>query len=138
MSLMDIDSLSPQQLQAVRDQLQDEIQRLTTSFTQLRQAGSKYRASRQALDGLGQERELLVPLTSALYVPGRLVPDGKVLVEIGTGYFVEREVQQAQRFCERKVLMLRENMDKVAALINQRKQSLDLVHITLQRKATAS
>lgn len=133
---MDIDSLSVQQLQAVRDQLQDEIQRLTTSFTQLRQAGSKYRSSKLALDGFGQGRELLVPLTSALYVPGRLVPASKVMVEIGTGYYVEREVLQAQRFCERKVLMLRENMDKVASLINQRKQSLDVVNITLQRKAS--
>lgn len=135
---MDIDSLTLQQLQAVRDQLNEEIQRLTTSFTQLRQAGSKYRASRAALEGIRDSREMLVPLTSALYVPGRLVAGTKVLVEVGTGYYVEKDTQQAQQFCERKVLMLRENMDKIATLINQRKQTLDVVLITMQRKAAAS
>lgn len=134
---MDIDSLTLPQLQNVREQLNEEIQRLTTSFTQLRQAGSKYRSSRAALDGLRESREMLVPLTSALYVPGRLVSGTKVLVEVGTGYYVEKDVQQAQQFCERKVLMLRENMDKIATLINQRKQTLDVVLVAMHRKSSS-
>ena len=34
-------------------------------------------------------RSILVPLTSSLYVPGTLKNAGKVLVDIGTGYYIE-------------------------------------------------
>ena len=32
---------------------------------------------------------MLVPLTSSLYVPGMLDDANKVLVDVGTGYFIE-------------------------------------------------
>ena len=32
---------------------------------------------------------MLVPLTQSLYAPGKLGDTGKVLIDIGTGYFVE-------------------------------------------------
>lgn len=32
---------------------------------------------------------MLVPLTASLYVPGRLDDADKVLVDVGTGYFIE-------------------------------------------------
>ena len=32
---------------------------------------------------------MLVPLTASLYVPGKLDDADKVLVDVGTGYFVE-------------------------------------------------
>jgi prefoldin alpha subunit len=34
--------------------------------------------------------EILVPLTSSLYVKGRLTDREKVLVDVGTGYYVEK------------------------------------------------
>ena len=35
-------------------------------------------------------KQILVPLTSSLYVPGNLKDAGKVLVDVGTGYYVEK------------------------------------------------
>lgn len=35
-------------------------------------------------------RSILVPLTSSLYVPGTLKNAGKVLVDVGTGYYIEK------------------------------------------------
>lgn len=34
--------------------------------------------------------EILVPLTSSLYVKGRLADREKVLVDVGTGFYVEK------------------------------------------------
>ena len=34
--------------------------------------------------------EVLVPLTNSLYVPGKVVNTGKVIVDVGTGYYVEK------------------------------------------------
>ena len=34
-------------------------------------------------------KKMLVPLTASLYVPGTLDDAQKVLVDVGTGYFIE-------------------------------------------------
>lgn len=34
-------------------------------------------------------KKMLVPLTASLYVPGKLDDAEKVLVDVGTGYFIE-------------------------------------------------
>jgi prefoldin alpha subunit len=44
----------------------------------------------------------MVPLTSSLYVPGRMDDSSKVLVEVGAGYFIEENVEKAKEYCERK------------------------------------
>lgn len=48
-------------------------------------------------------REILVPLTASLYVPGTICDSNKVLVDVGTGYFVEKTVPKAKELIERKV-----------------------------------
>lgn len=35
-------------------------------------------------------KEVLVPLTSSLYVPGKLADTDMVVVDIGTGYYVRK------------------------------------------------
>ena len=40
------------------------------------------------INGLG--KPILVPLTSSLYVSGKLKNAGKVLVDVGTGYYIEK------------------------------------------------
>lgn len=35
-------------------------------------------------------KEIMVPLTSSLYVPGVLSSDKDVLIEAGAGYFIEK------------------------------------------------
>jgi len=44
-------------------------------------------------EGVAKQKEgtpLLVPLTTSLYVPGRLASSEKVIVDVGTGYYVEK------------------------------------------------
>jgi prefoldin alpha subunit len=36
------------------------------------------------------EREILVPLTQSLYVPGKLKKTDTVIVDVGTGYYIEK------------------------------------------------
>lgn len=40
--------------------------------------------------GTDGKDEILVPLTSSLYVKGRLADREKVLVDVGTGFYVEK------------------------------------------------
>lgn len=36
------------------------------------------------------DKKILIPLTSSLYIPGRIKDTENVLVDVGTGYFVEK------------------------------------------------
>lgn len=72
---------------------------MTSSHAKLRAAQSKFRDCVNSInDGVnGSEKkgtkgrdEILVPLTSSLYVRGRLTDREKVLVDVGTGFYVEK------------------------------------------------
>lgn len=83
-----------------------ELEHLSQSFGQLRQARSKFLDCIKSINDGGREehegthphkyklteqaRSILVPLTSSLYVPGTLKNAGKVLVDVGTGYYIEK------------------------------------------------
>jgi prefoldin alpha subunit len=42
----------------------------------------------ERVHGIGSD--IMVPLTSSLYVPGKLVEEKTVIVDIGTGYYVSK------------------------------------------------
>jgi prefoldin alpha subunit len=45
----------------------------------------------------------MVPITASLYVKGKLATADNVLVDVGTGYFVEKPVPDADDYLKRKV-----------------------------------
>ena len=55
----------------------------------------------------------MVPLTSSLYVPGTLDEDKKVLLEVGAGYFIEKDLNGAQDYCTRKSKVIEDSLTKV-------------------------
>ena len=60
---------------------------------------------------------ILVPLTTSLYVPGTLDPNGALLVDIGTGFFVSKTAAEAADFYTRKVDELAGNLAKLDGLV---------------------
>ena len=65
-------------------------------------------------------KAVLVPLTGSMYVPGQLSNPSKVIVDIGTGYYVEKESSAAQDYFNRKVKYVTENMERVQAIGNEK------------------
>ena len=57
-----------------------------------------------------------------------------VMIDYGTGYFVERDVNKANSFCDRKIILLKENMEKVSNIIKGKRKLLDQITLELQRK----
>jgi prefoldin subunit 5 len=50
-----------------------------------------------------------------------------VLVEAGAGYFIEKSNKDAVTYCERKSAHLKDNCQKVAEYINQKKMQMGKV-----------
>lgn len=63
----------------------------------------------------------MVPLTSSLYVSGEIEDTNKVLVEVGAGYFLEMNGDQAKSYCDRKLHLLQESQKKVGEVVQVKK-----------------
>lgn len=78
----------------MKKQLDEELEHLTTSHTQLRAAQSKFRECLRSIaagvSADAQGKTILVPLTSSLYVPGKIADTQTVVVDVGTGFYVEK------------------------------------------------
>uniref|UniRef100_A0A0D9XKW2 Prefoldin subunit 5 n=1 Tax=Leersia perrieri TaxID=77586 RepID=A0A0D9XKW2_9ORYZ len=82
--------------------------------------------------------KMLVPLTASLYVPGTLDDSEKVLVDVGTGYFIEKTMVQGKDYCERKINLLKSNFDELVEMFNKKKNIADEMGLLLQAKLRQS
>lgn len=112
---------------------------MTQSFAQLKQAQAKFSSGIEALkpfSAKNADKQILVPLTQSLYVPGELADVETVMVDVGTGYFVEKSVKDATDFYKRKVDFLKQNLEKLQETVNQRQNQrssvIDMIQVKFQ------
>lgn len=90
---VDVTDLNVPQLLDVRKQLELELKQFTAMFGQLKLAQTRFQGCLESVDKIrpeNQDKVSLLPLTASLYVPGRLSDPNTVIVDVGTGYFVEK------------------------------------------------
>ncbi|KAG0127734.1 Prefoldin subunit-domain-containing protein [Tuber indicum] len=135
---VDLSTLSVDNLAAVKKQLDDELEHLTTSFSKLRQAQNKFQECIATVKtGLRPHKTVLVPLTTSLYVPGTLSDTENVLVDVGTGYYVEKSAADAEKFYAEKVKTLTENLGELEKIIAQKRQNVQVVENVFRQKVMA-
>jgi len=135
---VDLSSLSMQQLSQVKKQLDDELEHLTNSFSQLRAAQAKFRECLKSIAGgvssKVNDRPVLVPLTTSLYVPGTLADTKNVIVDVGTGFYVEKSTADAGKFYNSKVDELGANLKDLESIVQGKSDNLRVVEDVLRQK----
>lgn len=138
---IDLASLSVQQLTQVKKQFDEEVQHLSSSYQSLRGAQQKFRECIKTIQtGVTEsteDRTILVPLTSSLYVPGKLVDTKNVLVDVGTGFYVEKSTEDAQKFYTVKVEELGKSIKDLEGVVNGKANNLRVVEEVLRQKMLA-
>ncbi|CAA2990934.1 probable prefoldin subunit 5 [Olea europaea subsp. europaea] len=89
---LEMEKMSLEQLRALKEQADLEFNLFQDSLNNIRTATARLEIASTALHDLSlrpQGKKMLVPLTASLYVPGSLDDADKVLVDVGTGYFIE-------------------------------------------------
>jgi prefoldin alpha subunit len=69
-----------------------------------------------------------------LYISGKLKASDKVLVDIGTGYVLEKTAPQANEYFDRQIAMLKENIDRLSQMISTKRKTLDSIVMVMQHK----
>ncbi|EKD16002.1 prefoldin subunit [Drepanopeziza brunnea f. sp. 'multigermtubi' MB_m1] len=135
---LDLSTLTTQQLSQVKKQLDDEIEHLNNSHGQLRQAQAKFRECIRSIAGgvtpKLDGKPILVPLTTSLYVPGTLADPNNVIVDVGTGFYVEKTTKDATKFYEAKVEELGGNLKGLEAIVQGKSKNLSVVEDVLREK----
>ncbi|KAK4261910.1 hypothetical protein QN277_004846 [Acacia crassicarpa] len=132
-----IEKMSIEQLKALKEQADLEVNLLQDSITNIRTATARLDIASSALQDLSlrpQGKKMLVPLTASLYVPGTLDDADKVLVDVGTGYFIEKTMTEGKDYCERKINLLKSNYDQLVDVATKKKSVADEAGAVLQAK----
>ncbi|KAK6353771.1 subunit of tubulin prefoldin [Orbilia blumenaviensis] len=135
---LDLSTLSIQNLSAVKKQLDEELEHLTASFQKLRTAQAKFRECVKSIqNGVNpgvEGKTILIPLTQSLYIPGKLEDAGNVLVDVGTGYYVEKTTEKAIAFYNDKIKTVGNNLDELEKIVTQKTQNAKVVEDVLRQK----
>ncbi|KAL2122378.1 hypothetical protein VTJ04DRAFT_2833 [Mycothermus thermophilus] len=139
---VDLSTLSAQQLSAVKKQLDGEVEHLTSSYAQLAAAQSKFkeclRIVKSGSASFEKDKQVLVPLTNSLYVKGKLSDPDRVLVDVGTGFYVEKSTASAAEFYESKIKELQANIQGLEGIVQAKTNNLRVVEEVLRQKVLAA
>jgi prefoldin alpha subunit len=70
-----------------------------------------------------------------LYVPGKILDNNKVIVELGTNYYCEKTVDEAKELIERKITLISQSIETIEGVGLQKKKNLSQIIQIIQYKA---
>ena len=103
----------------------------------MKQAEGRFRQSKDALAAISKDdegRRMLVPLTQSLYVPGELGDPDQLLVELGTGYYIEKTQHGATELLDRKIGTVSKNAEDINTVVASKQQNYDAIVQMMQVK----
>lgn len=132
-----VQELNVSQLNQLSQQLEQELEMLQPSLSSLKVAQAKFGECKESLGKIGssaESRDILVPLTSSMYVTGELSDSDSVLVDVGTGYYIDMKIDAAKEYYQRKVDFLTQQMEKLQAVLREKYDMKEVVVEILQSK----
>ena len=76
----------------------------------------------------------MVPLTSSMHVSGTLTRPDRVLLDVGTGYFIDVSSEKGVGYCKRKIEYLRGKLDEIGVVMGSRRSAVAQISSLLARK----
>ena len=134
---INLDAMSLEELNQLKQQEEGRLQALTSRYAQLRAAAARLNASTMAISELSPAsdgKDVMVPLTESVYVPGKIREPSKFLVEIGTGFYAEKSSKDTTAFLDRKLKIVDVNSENIAKAVQATQQNLQSLNMSMQGK----
>eukprot|EP00871_Galdieria_phlegrea_P006087 jgi/Galph1/966/GphlegSOOS_G5698.1 len=129
--------LPKEQIQALNDRLEQELEHLTASLRTLNLAVSRLQRSLHSLESFSSRQEnshIMVPLTSSLYVKGQVKNPNHVLVDIGTGYYVKQTCDKAENYVQRRISQVKKEIEKIQQFVLTKQEQYEYVSGALRQR----
>lgn len=147
MSQTNVYQLPMEQLEGLKKQLDSDIQSLgaaydglfmgRTRFLDNAETVSQYKTLAEEAASSGAKKEIMVCMTSSLFVRGYIVPKPSVIVDVGTGYYLEQPMDQAKKYFQSRAGQIKEGLDNIEKTIVVKQKQQNQVVDALQQKAAA-
>ena len=134
---VNIGQLPLDQLNGLKTQHENEIRDLQGQLETLHGAKNRFITARRCVDEMKTTpvgTEILVPLNGSLYVPGTISSDDKVTVELGTGYFAEKNMDDAKTLIDRKMQLVQKSIESIEDIGNKKRKNLEQIMQVMQYK----
>ncbi|CAG8650267.1 11428_t:CDS:2 [Paraglomus brasilianum] len=131
---IELTDLEIPQLIDVKKQLEAELAHLSTSYGQLKQAQNRFQ---DCIESVGEIRDskpgkgILVPLTESI---SYFMYIEKVIVDVGTGYYIEKDIPDAIKFYVEKVDYVKKNLETLDQTITIKQNNLQATIEVMQMK----
>merc|ERR1712150_132835 len=139
MQQIPLEQLPVPQLDQIKKEIDQEINIFTESVNQLKIAQQKFSDSLDNLNRITKDnegKELMVPMTASMYVPGFLDDTSTLLIDIGTGYFVEKSVEESKAYFRRKIEFVGKQLEKIHPALLEKQKIRNAIVETLSAKLT--
>lgn len=136
-SSINLDQLSLDELNQLKQQEEARLEALGTRYAALRAAAARLSASMSAVSEItpsSEGKEVLVPLTESVYVPGQIREPNKLLVDIGTGFYVEKTSKETTGFLDRKLKIVDANSENITKAVAATRQNIESLTMAMQGK----
>lgn len=84
------------------------------------------------------DKPMLIPLSDSMYVPGKVQDVDKVIVDVGTGYYVELGIPAAVDYFKRKIKFVATQIEKVQQIAKEKVIMRGIVIDTIETKLQAA
>ena len=88
-----IEQMTLEDLNQLKKHLSEDLQVFLNSYNGLKSLQQKFDYSKVLVEQIGKKAssgdDLMIPMTTSLYISGKLKTNDKFLVELGTGYYAE-------------------------------------------------
>lgn len=122
--IVDLTKLGPEQLAAVKQQIDQEFQHFNQSLQALTLAKNKFQDCIDDIKSISapenKHQQIMVPASASLYIPGKITENKKFIVDIGTGYYVEKTDKEAISFYEQKIQKLNKESVQIQNIIKEK------------------
>eukprot|EP00796_Vickermania_ingenoplastis_P010217 gene10217-7161_t len=147
MSQVNVFQLPMEQLEGLKKQLDSDMQSLGAAFDGLYMGRTRfldnaetvdqYRTLSEEAEASAEKKEIMVCMTSSLFVRGYVVPKKTVLVDVGTGYYLEQPMDQARKYFLSRAAQIKDALDSIEKTIVSKQKQQNQVVDALQTKAAA-
>ena len=138
---IDLDSMSLEQLNQLKQSEEGRLSAITNHYATLRASSSRFASAQKALKEATDNastnhnaKDIMIPLTESLYVPAKIQDPSKVMVELGTGFFVEKNIKHAHELLDRKTKLVDVNSENIMEAIAATRRNVESINDAMNGK----
>lgn len=131
-----LSQLNLEQLSTIGKQIEQDIQSLSSSYTSLKVVMNKFKDNKEFIKNIqdSKDKEMLIPLTQSVFIPGKCSDISHFTIELGGNYLIKTSSSKAESFCDRKIALLNQNMEKIDDLIIEKNNIMNEINYNIINK----